>query len=868
MKYNSIKTFLKFTIVGILSFNVLILFAQTPQYFKDLQTKKQTSTKDVNWTNVGPGMSGYNEIYYAHPTDPNSMYMSLDMGNSFYTHDNGLNWTTTKDWDTDGEKGRTMDADFSRQNPDFGFAIDDTGKLMVTHNRGTSYQWVKSWPKTKKYSCITVDPNNDNNWYIGSGQFWRVKKMHRSKAKPHGTIPLPSTEYGHIYISKDKGASWTKIKDNFNSDLDVAKIFVDPRNSDVVYTFTNYGFYKSTDGGYTWKLKGKGLPYNLPRDGGIFFNKKTNDVTLYLVEQTNYIDNDKGGVKTSGGVFNSTDGGENWTSILGDLPFDLNKIKSYDITVRYYKTMAHWFGISINEAKKRFPNKPSFTYPVFNKLAISKTNSDEIYLSANVGHDKSFGPELWVSKNGGKHWEVCLRTGAYWVKNTDKEYWLSRNQPLGMNANFAHLHKEKEEEKVSSSVRMLFSKVNGEIITGYGQQTLRSIDQGTTWQQIDDDETTVGSNAWVSRGGSNLPGHDILLETGMSDYLFCAGEHGLWKTAPGGENIKPDAVAVTQIEGQSQGNSKDNKHSSSVAAVAVHPNDVNTLYILSFRQNNRGAFRKSTDGGKTWKNISQPITDSSKLTNEIEQKDLLIDKQNPNNIFFCVPFEDHAPWAKELRVINGRKANRDFKVGVYRSQDGGYTWDVVGKGLPKGANVFRLEMDPENSKILYASVNRTIDKSVKGGLFKSVDSGTTWSKIKIPSEIKSVNHFSINKKTGNWYLSAGEAVGEIDAGGTWISKNKGKKWKKIFFMPNVFETYSSNVDPNTILVNVQMGRKIKNINPGFYFSKDGGNSWTKANYQLGQPARIMTIKPDIKDANIFWLATYGSGFYRGIYKAK
>ena len=155
MKYNSIKTFLKFTIVGILSFNVLILFAQTPQYFKDLQTKKQTSTTDVNWTNVGPGMSGYNEIYYAHPTDPNSMYMSLDMGNSFYTHDNGLNWTTTKDWDTDGEKGRTMDADFSRQNPDFGFAIDDTGKLMVTHNRGTSYQWVKSWPKTKKYSCIT-----------------------------------------------------------------------------------------------------------------------------------------------------------------------------------------------------------------------------------------------------------------------------------------------------------------------------------------------------------------------------------------------------------------------------------------------------------------------------------------------------------------------------------------------------------------------------------------------------------------------------------------------------------------------------------------------------------------------------------------
>ena len=266
------KNSLKLLMISMLSFHVLIVFGQTPKYFKNLQAKKQTSTTAVNWTNVGPGMSGYNEIYYAHPTDPNSMYMSLDMGNSFYTHDNGLNWTTQKDWDSDGEQGRTMDADFSRKNPDFGYAIDDRGKLMITKDRGTSYEWVSSWPGTDKYSCITVDPNNDNNWYVGSGQFWRVKQMHRSTVKPHGTTPQSGTAYGHIYISKDKGASWKKITDKFNSNLDVAKIVVDPKNSDVVYTFTNYGFYKSTDGGYTWALKGKGLPYNLPRDGGIFYN--------------------------------------------------------------------------------------------------------------------------------------------------------------------------------------------------------------------------------------------------------------------------------------------------------------------------------------------------------------------------------------------------------------------------------------------------------------------------------------------------------------------------------------------------------------------------------------------------------------------
>lgn len=854
------KIFYFIVMAALLSF--VATSAQTPPYFQDLQSKKMPPSPYIRWTNFGPAMSGYVDEYFLHPTDPNSMYMSLDMGNSYYSHDNGQSWITTKDWDHDGENYRPTWMDFSRQDPDFGFAIDEKGNLLKTTDRGTTFSVTHSFGK--KHSVITVDPNNDNNWYVGAGQFWRVKFIHRSLSNLHGT-QYRNTYYGYIYVSKDKGATWTKITDNFDPNLDVAKIFVDPENSNIVYAYTNYGFYKSDDGGYHWSLQGEGLPYNQPRDGDYYYDPSTGRFILYLLEQTHYEDDGNGSVITYGGVYKSEDRGASWVSITGNLAIDLTQLRDYQVEDRYYRAIAYWFDIDKTTAQSRFPTLPKSVYTVFNRLVVSKKDPDVIFLSHNLKHDYAFGPgDIWRTKDGGANWTVCGRTGVYWVNRRHQAYWESRNNPLGMNMKYAHLDHEMRTNDVMAGTRMLLSRIDGDIICGHEQQMFRSKDNGDTWQQIDDDETAPGSGYWVGRGGSNLPGENIITETGMSRYLFCSGEHGLWISAPDGSKVKQYGVAVEQLTGQS----KEIYDATSITTAAVHPADTNKIYIMMFRQSHRGYLRRSVDCGQTWENISYPVQSTASLSpesNKILQVDLMFDKQNPDIMFFCVPFGREVSWTSTLWERNGAADFNDF--GVYRSKDGGFTWNMANAGLPAYSSVYRLAMDPQDSKIMYAALNKinfSGTATANGGLYKTINGADSWEKVNIPTEIEGVNHVFVDRNNGYIYISAGEYRGAIDKGGVWVSKDKGTSWSKIFFMPFVKECYSSNVNPDLIVVNVGRAQKVGNRNPGVYISKDGGSNWTKANYQLGQPARIRALRPDPKDEHILWVALKGSGWYKGI----
>ena len=261
---------------------------------------------------------------------------------------------------------------------------------------------------------------------------------------------------------------------------------------------------------------------------------------------------------------------------------------------------------------------------------------------------------------------------------------------------------------MDAGTRMLLSKADGDLIAIHEQQTLRSTDQGDSWFQIDDDETAPGSGKWVGRGGSNLPGVTMVMDTGGPEYLFASGEHGLWKgissgsaDGDGGDSVIKYGVAVEQITGES----KSIYGATSISGMVVHPTDPSTIYIQMFRQSFRGEIRKSTDGGVTWANISYPIQSASAISpNEIVQKDLMISKSDPNIMYFTVPLAKYIPFTPTQFIINGPPDFTDF--GVYRSKDAGVTWSWLNRnGLPAGASVARLAMDPRNSKVIYAALN-------------------------------------------------------------------------------------------------------------------------------------------------------------------
>lgn len=862
------------------------------EYFEQLRTQKVISDPIVQWQNIGPGMSGYNEKLWNHPFDKNVMFIAPDMHVTYGTWDGGKSWQSIKDHDELGQlMKRVVDMDFSLQEPNYIVALDWNGWVYESTDQG--HHWTKLAELSPTYkdfgvdpydplafkkgwydeqigmrlSELSIDPTNDNIWYVGAGDFWNVKENHRTKANKQGS-KLSYADYGYLLKSSDKGKSWKKISTGLPQDLDVGKIIINPTNPKHLIMATNYGVMHSHNEGLTWLNKTRGLPANLPRDLTSFYNENTGEFVLYLVEQTIY-EPVGHSVKSAGGVYKSVDNGESWENITGNLSIDLTQIHYPAEIQRYYRTLSNWFGISQPQAKKKYPNLPTSILPVFNRLVVNPLNKDEIYLTYNKKHDRTFGPgEVWRSLNGGKTWKVVARHGEYWLSGKDKAYWLSRDNDTGANVEFAHLQEYINAHKETSGNRLLTINSAGELFISIDQQTHKSSDKGVSWQQIDDMETAPNSNVWIGRGDSDLPGRFMLHETGIPvRRLFASGEHGVWSTVNVKEWPNKQAVALKQIEGQ---NNIDGMVS--ISTIAVHPHNPNIIYILAWRQDHRGKLRRSIDGGKTWENIAtvldnkidQNVVKSKNIGKVIQgpagllpaQDSLLIDPVEPNNMYVAV--------TKDAFSEIYRAPRREPTVGGFgfmKSDDGGYTWKVSNKGFHEGFSLRRITLDPNNSNKIYAA---TSDKN--GGLYQSNDKGENWSRVSIPSEIKSVNNVFIDKNTNNIFISAGGFYqGTFDEGGAWQSKDSGKTWHKIFKAPVVLQVESSPVDANILVLTVgnQMRMDRQFMNPGVYLSLDAGSNWKKINTNLSNNDKIIDAKPDPYNKDVIWAAGWGSGWFVG-----
>jgi photosystem II stability/assembly factor-like uncharacterized protein len=164
----------------------------------------------------------------------------------------------------------------------------------------------------------------------------------------------------------------------------------------------------------------------------------------------------------------------------------------------------------------------------------------------------------------------------------------------------------------------------------------------------------------------------------------------------------------------------DDQPTQSIGAIAVAPSDPQIVYVASGEGLQRpdlsvgDGIYKSTDGGKTWTHLG--LRDGQQIPA------LVVDPRDPNRLF---------------AAVLGHPYGANQERGIYRSTDGGQTWQ---KALYKDENTggSDIEIDPSNPDVLYACLWRARQGpwedgntygGAGGGVFKSTDGGNTWDKL-------------------------------------------------------------------------------------------------------------------------------------------
>ena len=213
------------------------------------------------------------------------------------------------------------------------------------------------------------------------------------------------------------------------------------------------------------------------------------------------------------------------------------------------------------------------------------------------------------------------------------------------------------------------------------------------------------------RGGRSNAGCGVVGDP-MTYYMGTTGG-GLWKT---------DDMGITW-QNISDGFFK----TATIGAIAVAESDPNVVYVGMGEHAVRGVMThsgngvyKSTDAGKTWKHTGL------EQTRHISR--IVIDPKNPNIVIVAAQ-----------GALYGQSPER----GIYKSTDGGTTWKNV-LFVDNKTGAAELSMDMTNTRILYAAMwehGRLPWKVISGGpgsgLYKSVDQGETWEKLKdgLPEEM-------------------------------------------------------------------------------------------------------------------------------------
>jgi photosystem II stability/assembly factor-like uncharacterized protein len=652
----------------------------------------------LRWRNVGPYRGGRTRAICGVPSQPNVFYMAPVNGGVFKSIDYGRTWKPIFDDQPTASIGAIA---VSISNPNVVYVGSGEGlhrpDLSVGDGVYKSTDAGKTWTHLglgdgQQIPQLAVDPKNPDRIFVAVA------------GHPYG----PNEERG-VYRSLDGGKTFEKVLYR-NENVGASDVQIDPSNSQIVYAAlwesregpwengvfngNGGGIFKSVDGGKTWRQLSKGLPDNIVQANIAIALSAPK--TLFATVRT----------KTIAKLYRSDDGGETWRGITddprpglgiggGDLPvvrFDpKNPQIVYSSSIVCWKstdggkTWDGWRGAPGGDDYQNVwinPNNPDIILLGADQGAIVTVNGGKSWSSwynqptaqlYHVSADNSFPYRLYSGqqesgsvgiKSRGDQGEITFRD---WRPVAAEEYGYVVADPLdpdiiiggkltrfdrrtGQAQNILPVPVETEDFRMLRTEPVVFSPVDPYLLFFAGNTLWQTRDRGDHWEKISPD---------LSR-----PNYDLPATTGK---------------------YKEDAAKQAHRRGV-------------IYTVASSPLDANRIWCGT----DDGLIHLTTDGGKTWSNVTPPNISAW-------QKISLIEAGH---------FDANTAYA----AVNTLRMD-DLRPHIFATHDSGKTWKEIVNGISAGEIINAVREDPERKGLLFAGAEK--------GVYVSFDGGANWESLRL-----------------------------------------------------------------------------------------------------------------------------------------